>query len=105
MPSQLEVVDGEIPVRIVGGDEPCGLSLRPGMPPEEGLAGGSGEDAAHAATRGVVCARPCREVRDDLPDVCGAGGERGEQQTPIIQLVMNLWCEAYAAAGTFEGGV
>jgi hypothetical protein len=87
--SELEVVDQEVAAGVGGGDQAGGFTRRPGVSPEIWSTIGACKHAPHALARGVVGTGPRGEVRDNLPNVCRARSKRGQQRTPVIELVVN----------------
>jgi hypothetical protein len=47
--------------------------------PDAELARGAGEDATHAATRGVIGTHPCQEIWYDFMDMGWTLGQRGKE--------------------------
>lgn len=92
-------------MRVLVGDEAGGLVVGPRVAPKIRASSGAGENATHTTAGCVVGAGPRGKCGDDLVDVGGPAGEGIEEQSPVVELVVDGRRESDAVPGPLEGGV
>ena len=93
---ELKVIHRNVPLRVGVGDEAALKSQGEAFAPQVGIAGGAEEDSPHAFARGVVGARPRRSRRSNFQEVCRARRQAAEEETPVVELIMDRGGEAKA---------